>query len=544
MIIKKKLGATRIISFTLTLTLLLSCISISGCGRKNPEALSEYWSADSEAAESLRSYVSKYVVSGTERTTTRAIIANSPIKDYVSPSHVIGTEFEVKVKGNEDIPSNMDYKDADGEVAQNNIIQFPGTTAATADDENKRTTLSREGYTLEQAVVLSRHNIRAPLSGSGSALDTITPHTWFNWSAEASQLSVRGGTLETEMGQYFRKWLESEGLFAPNYQPADGAVRIYANSKQRTIATSKFFSAGLLPVYNADIEYHMDFDTMDPTFNPVFTYMSDEYEKDADEEMHKRFDPIIESLSDNYELLEEVIDVKESEDYKNGSFTGFVTDDSVFAFAEGKEPGASGSLKKACQISDALVLQYYEEPDKEKAAFGHDLTDEQWEAISEIKDVYVDVLFTSPSVAVNVAHPLLEEIENELNTEGRQFSFLCGHDSNLASVLSALDVEEYSLPYTIEKKTPIGSKLVICRWKNEKGEELISLDLVYQTTDQLRDMPILGLDNPPGIYSLRLKGLSADENGLYKAKDVKKRLDDAIKAYDELQENYEQQGAA
>ena len=57
-------------------------------------------------------------------------------------------------------------------------------------------------------------------------------------------------------------------------------------------------------------------------------------------------------------------------------------------------------------------------------------------------------------------------------------------------------------------------------------------------------MPILGLDNPPGIYSLRLKGLSADENGLYKAKDVKKRLDDAIKAYDELQENYEQQGAA
>ncbi|MCR5595183.1 MAG: haloacid dehalogenase-like hydrolase [Lachnospiraceae bacterium] len=56
-----------------------------------------------------------YVVSGTERTTTRAIIANSPIKDYVTPDHVIGTEFEVKVKGNEDISSNMDYKYADGD---------------------------------------------------------------------------------------------------------------------------------------------------------------------------------------------------------------------------------------------------------------------------------------------------------------------------------------------------------------------------------------------------------------------------------------------
>ena len=28
--------------------------------------------------------------------------------------------------------------------------------------------LSREGYELEQVVVLSRHNIRAPLSGSGT----------------------------------------------------------------------------------------------------------------------------------------------------------------------------------------------------------------------------------------------------------------------------------------------------------------------------------------------------------------------------------------
>ena len=56
-----------------------------------------------------------YVVSGTERTTTRAIVANSPISEYVSPAHVIGTEFEVKQRGYEDVPSNMDYKYADGD---------------------------------------------------------------------------------------------------------------------------------------------------------------------------------------------------------------------------------------------------------------------------------------------------------------------------------------------------------------------------------------------------------------------------------------------
>ena len=425
----------------------------------------------------------------------------------------------------------------EGDASEDNTAKQPA-------DESLMPALSREGYELEQVVVLSRHNIRAPLSGAGSALDTITPHEWFDWSAEASQLSVRGGTLETEMGQYFRKWLESEGLFEPNYQPENGTVRIYANSKQRTIATAQYFATGLLPVSNIDVEYNADFDTMDPVFNPVLTFVSDEYERNVADEIHDMYDPVISGLSDNYELLFDVIDAEDSEEYKNGSFTGFSTDDSEFSFEEGKEPAVSGSLKKACQISDALVLQYFEEPDKEKAAFGHDLSDEDWEAISEIKDVYGDVLFTAPSIAVNVAHPLLEEINSEMMTDGRKFTFLCGHDSNLASVLAALDVEEYSLPETIEKKTPIGAKLVISRWIGKDGEEMISLDLVYQKTEQLQEMSLLGDDNPPGIYSLRLKGLNADENGMYQSEEVMGRLHEAIKAYDELQENDEWREAA
>lgn len=56
-----------------------------------------------------------WVISGTERTTTRAIVANSPIKDYVKPEHVIGTDFEVKQKGHEDEPSNMNFKYENGD---------------------------------------------------------------------------------------------------------------------------------------------------------------------------------------------------------------------------------------------------------------------------------------------------------------------------------------------------------------------------------------------------------------------------------------------
>ena len=56
-----------------------------------------------------------WVISGTERTTTRAIVANSPISEYVRPEHVIGTDFEVKQRGHEDEPSNMDFKYENGD---------------------------------------------------------------------------------------------------------------------------------------------------------------------------------------------------------------------------------------------------------------------------------------------------------------------------------------------------------------------------------------------------------------------------------------------
>ena len=65
-----------------------------------------------------------YVISGTERTTSRAIIDNSMIADYVSPAHVIGSEFEIKLAGYEKTPSNMDFKY--GENGEDNPLVYTG----------------------------------------------------------------------------------------------------------------------------------------------------------------------------------------------------------------------------------------------------------------------------------------------------------------------------------------------------------------------------------------------------------------------------------
>ena len=109
-----------------------------------------------------------YVVSGTERTTTRAIIANSPISEYVSPSHVIGTEFEVKVKGYEDVSSNMDFKYADGDE-----LVFTGEFVQKNLNANKSIWIERE---IGQRPVLAFGNSGSDTSMMNYVLDERNPY--------------------------------------------------------------------------------------------------------------------------------------------------------------------------------------------------------------------------------------------------------------------------------------------------------------------------------------------------------------------------------
>lgn len=413
---------------------------------------------------------------------------------------------------------------------QTTEIQEKNLVASSVNDED---------YTLKEMVILSRHNVRAPLSTKGSDLYRLTPHEWIEWSSDASELSLLGGNLETLMGQYFRKYLVDKKLMEENEQPSNDFVRFYSNSMQRTIATAQYFSSGFLPIANVDVEYHNEIGTMDPVFNPQFTFLNKEFEEKALAEIaemggEEGLQGIEKNLEEDYKLLADVLNLKESEKAKEDGYTEFPTNDLEISFKLNAEPSMTGSLRVATTAADALVLQYYEEQDAVKAAFGKELTDEQWESIAHIKDVYGDVLFTAPSIAKNIANPMIKEIKNELTNPTRKFTFLCGHDSNIASVLAALDFESYELPNCIEKTTPIGSKIVMEKWENKSGEEFVTFKMVYFSVDQLRNLQIIDLNNPPMVYDLSLKNVNKNNDGMYHYEDVIARFDETIDAYNTL----------
>ena len=410
---------------------------------------------------------------------------------------------------------------------------YKDNTSTLQTDWRGRTAGFEDKYELEQLVVLSRHNIRTPMVGKGSILERLTnpDYQWFNWEEPASYLTDKGERLEANMGAFFREWLQNED-FIGRYSANPASYRFYANAKQRCQRTARTFADAVLPGSHPEVEMKVDYDTMDPVFNPQITKLSPEFEAKAQQEIYSLIGDLNAGAAYQFGLIERIIDITHSPAYPDT--TSFSQFPSAVGFKMNAEPFMTGGLKMACSMADALVLQYYEEPDSRKAAFGHELKDVDWTDVSLIVARYQDALFTAPSVAVNVAHPLLQIMLSELQLKDRCFTFLCGHDSNIGSVLAALETAPYELPQAIEKKVPIGSKIIIEKFKAKDGTEYADLWFVYASTTQLREERKMSYSYPPMAVRLRLNGLEENADGLYLLSDVEQRFSKAIEAYDTI----------
>lgn len=400
--------------------------------------------------------------------------------------------------------------------------------------QTKRSDDFRAKYELKEVVVMSRHNIRSPLS-SGAAYQRVTPYEWFAWSSPGSQLSLRGGVLETEMGQFFRKWVVSEGLLPDNYRPEGDEVLFYANSRQRTFATAKYFSAGFLPFANVEITHKYDEDKMDPVFTPQFTKMNDTYRQQVLSEMqamHGGPQAWMAAQQQTLDLMEEVLDITHSPAAANDT-THFWYDDTQFKIEKGDEPKMTGGYTLANSVADALVLQCYES--ESFAPFGHELTIEQWRDICAVKEVYDGLLFTTHAAAVNLAYPLVSRIREELNRSDRKFMFLCGHDSNLASIGAAIGLQFPETENALELHTPIGSKLVFEKW-NDGTDDYVAVNLVYQSVEQLQGRTLLSTDVPPMVLPITIEGLTANADGLYRLSDLDTHMAGAMAEYEAIED--------
>lgn len=375
-------------------------------------------------------------------------------------------------------------------------------------------------YTLEQVTIFSRHGLRAPLSSPDSTLGKVTANQWPQWDTTPSYLTTRGGVLESYFGHYLSEWLVDNHLLQDNTCPTEKDVYIYTNSLQRTIATGQYFAVGAFPGCIVPVVHKEKLGTMDPVFFPVINDDSEEFRQAAIASMNQIAGPdgiegLNKKLQPAYQYMSEVINYPKSANCTVDKQCDFVAPQTELKIVKGQEPGISGPLRTGTSIADAFILQYYEGSPLQDVAWGNIKTDEQFEQLVAIKEYYNTVLFGSPVVAKQIAANLINYINGTFTNSDSQakLTFLSGHDSNVASLFSAMKIKPYTLPNQFET-TPIGGKVVFQKWRDNKtGEALMKIEYFYQSTDQIRKLEQLNRDNPPQKVVLEMADCPIDSQG-------------------------------
>ena len=136
-------------------------------------------------------------------------------------------------------------------------------------------------------------------------------------------------------------------------------------------------------------------------------------------------------LKDTYSLLGKVIDYQKSETCLKEKNCTFFNEEGKLSIEKDKEPGVDGPLKLGTQLIDALLLQYYEGYPLDKIVNNNIKTKEQWKQLTEIKNVYEDLLFGNKVLAKHIAQPLIGYMYDDIENSKHKVTVLVGHDSNI-----------------------------------------------------------------------------------------------------------------
>lgn len=372
---------------------------------------------------------------------------------------------------------------------------------------------------LESVVIVSRHGVRAPTKAT-SLMRQVTPDQWPAWPVKLGWLTPRGGELVSELGQYHRQKLVTEGILEINDCPTPGQIAVIADVDQRTRKTAEAFVAGLAPDCAITVQTQSDTTQPDPLFNPLKAGVCQLDKTEVTDAILSRAGGSIDDFTEHRQMafreLERVLSFSQSslclgreKQNESCSLTQVlpseleVSDDHV---------SLTGAVSLASMLTEIFLLQQAQ--GMPEAGWGRITDTHQWNTLLSLHNAQFYLLQRTPEVARRRATPLLDLILKALTPEdqGKQIHgvtlpksllFIAGHDTNLANLGGALELY-WTLPGQPDN-TPPGGELVFERWRRlSDNTQWIQVSLVFQTLRQMRDMTPLSLKAPPGEVKLTL----------------------------------------
>lgn len=373
---------------------------------------------------------------------------------------------------------------------------------------------------LEKVLLLSRHNVRTPLSKS---LPQTSPRQWPSWREKSGYLTSKGRLLEGYMGEFFSEWLQQKGLIQ-NQCPSDDTLYVYANTAQRTVASAEAFVTKGYSDCNITVHHS---DRADPIFSPFIHNSTFKFRQEALNQMKDYLNSL--HLNTSYTTIENILDYKNSPLCKQEGLCDMLTDENRPMVITGKKPFISGPLKLSKSVVDSFIMEYYEGFPSNEVAWGQIKSEDEWSTILNLSRAYLNAIFTIKLISLDLSKPLLGYLSSFLlNDNSPKVVLLMGHDANIYTVLSAMNFKPHVLHGQYEA-VPAGGKIVFQKWFNMlNGSYHMKIEYVYQTADKMRNGVKLSLDEPPEFTTLELKACIVDKDGYCPWNEFKTLLEELI----------------
>jgi 4-phytase / acid phosphatase len=383
---------------------------------------------------------------------------------------------------------------------------------------------------LKLVIILSRHGVRSP-TGTPEQLNPYSAQPWPRWDVPPGYLTPQGARLMTIFGAYYRSYYAQRGLFDAGGCADAAHISFYSDSDQRTVETGKSLAAGMVPgcpLREQSERRALSEGQADPLFHPLTAGVGHLDHDRAVASVAGRIgsDPaaVTEAYRPQLERLQRILLGCPATGLcpQPGHRAAKLLLDTPTSLEDGKGDhlaALKGPLSTASTITENFLLEYTTGMPTDQVAWGRvDLATlkELLALHTAASDLGRRSSYLATAQASNALAHILDtlqqavtgkEVPGALGRLGDCAVILVGHDTNLANIAGALN-----LNWLVDGRrddTPPGGALVFELWERPGGSHFeVKAYYTAQTLDQMRNLTVLNLENPPARANVFIPGCS------------------------------------
>jgi len=383
----------------------------------------------------------------------------------------------------------------------------------------------RSGAELKYVVIVSRHGVRPPL-WTDEQLNQYSSQPWPKWDVPAGHLTSHGAQLMKLFGAYDRAQFAKAGLLSAKGCSDASKVSFLADSDQRTVATAKAVSEGMLPDCAVQVTALPE-GTPDPIFSPLAAGVGHGNQALGAASVAGRIGNHPEAMLDAYRpalvVLDEILFGRQTGATKGLDLTSklcLLNLPTTIGAAKGdKLAEMKGPIATASTLAEDFLLEYTNGMTGKDLGWGR-IDEAKLRQVMSLHIAYSDLLRRTPYIGRAASSNMLSHIlksmdqaiegkpvAGALGKPGDRVLFLAGHDGNLSNIAGTLDLS-WLLPGYQPNDTPPGGALSFELWQLPGGEYQVRTYYSAQTLEQMHKAQPLTAENPPAVAPLFLDGCS------------------------------------